>query len=72
MGSAGVALGTISATFFIAGKDIIHQQFLLNRMANSAIDIYAMACVLSRCSRSLNAGVESARHEELMTKVYLG
>ncbi len=40
-------------------------------MANSAIDIYAMACVLSRCSRSLNAGVESARHEELMTKVYL-
>ena len=70
--SAWVALGTISATFFIAGKDIIHQQFLLNRMANSAIDIYAMACVLSRCSRSLNAGVESARHEELMTKVYLG
>ncbi len=32
----------------VAGKNIIHQQFLLNRLANSAIDIYAMACIISR------------------------
>ncbi len=58
-----------ASLFFFAGKDVIHQQFILNRIANAAIDIYAMACIISRCSRSLNNGVESAMHEELMTKV---
>jgi len=52
------------------GKNIIHEQFLLNRVANSAIDIYAMTCVLSRCTKSLNEGLESAHHEEMMTKVW--
>lgn len=33
------------------------------------MDIYSMVCILSRCTGSLEAGLTSARHEELMTKV---
>merc|ERR1712110_712981 len=52
------------------GKHIINEQFLLNRLAQSAIDIYVSTCMVSRCSQSLNNNLSSARHEELMTKVY--
>merc|ERR1711962_1213877 len=52
------------------GKHIINEQFLLNRLAQSAIDIYISSCVMSRCSKSLNENLSSARHEEIMTKVY--
>jgi very long chain acyl-CoA dehydrogenase len=52
------------------GKGIINEQFLLNRLANATIDLYANSCVLSRCTKSLNEGIESAYHEEMMTKVW--
>merc|ERR1711872_534329 len=52
------------------GKNIINEQFLLNRLANATIDIYASSCVLARCSKSLNEGVESAHHEEMMAKLW--
>merc|ERR1719373_1078788 len=52
------------------GKSIINEQFILNRLANATIDIYANTCVLSRCSKSLNDGVESAHHEEMLAKVW--
>jgi len=45
------------------------EQFLLNRLANSAIDIYAMVVVLSRASRALEQNLLSARHESMLTKV---
>merc|ERR1712223_1020305 len=51
------------------GKNIINEQFLLNRPA-AAIDIYVTACMLSRCSQSLNDGLPSAMHEELLTKAF--
>merc|ERR1712198_230810 len=53
------------------GKHIINEQFLLNRLAQSAIDIYISSCVMSRCSKSLTENLSSARHEELMTKVFV-
>ena len=53
------------------GKHIINEQFLLNRLAQSAIDIYVSTCMVSRCSQSLHNNLSSARHEELMTKVSL-
>jgi len=53
------------------GKGIINEQFILNRLANATIDIYANSCVLARCTKSLNEGVESAHHEEMMTKVWV-
>lgn len=52
------------------GKHIINEQFLLNRLAQPAIDIYISSCMMSRCSRSLSENLVSARHEELMTKVF--
>merc|ERR1739842_99390 len=51
-------------------KNIINEQFLLNRLAAAAIDIYVTACMLSRCSQSLNEGLPSAMHEELLTKAF--
>jgi len=42
---------------------------MLNRLANAAIDIYAMVVVLSRASRSLEQNLVSARHESMLTKV---
>uniref|UniRef100_A0A646QHH3 Very long-chain specific acyl-CoA dehydrogenase, mitochondrial n=1 Tax=Hemiscolopendra marginata TaxID=943146 RepID=A0A646QHH3_9MYRI len=52
------------------GKNIIDQQFLLKRLADAAIDIYAMVAVLSRATRSLNKNQISAAHEELLVKVW--
>merc|ERR1719242_1452035 len=57
------ALGsTIEKVLIKHGKDIINEQFILNRIAN--------ATVLSRCTKSLVEGVESAHHEQLMTEAW--
>merc|ERR1711892_842951 len=61
---------TVEKVLIKHGKGIINEQFVLNRLANATIDIYANSCVLSRCSKSLNEGIESAHHEEMMTKVW--
>merc|ERR1719373_840373 len=61
---------TIEKILIKHGKDIINEQFILNRLANAAIDIYANTCVLSRCTKSLVEGLESAHHEEMMTKIW--
>jgi len=42
---------------------------LLNRLANSAVDIYSMVVVLSRASRALEQNLVSARHESMLAKV---
>lgn len=52
------------------GKKITNEQFLLKRVADSAIDIYGMVSVLSRASRSLKEGHSSADHEATITKVF--
>lgn len=52
------------------GKNIIEQQFVLSRLADCAIDIYAMACVLSRCTRSIKLNLSSVEHERLMTHAW--
>jgi hypothetical protein len=61
--------GAIEKLLIKHGKHIIHEQFLLKRIGDATIDIYAMVSVLSKCTMSLNQGSVSARHEELMTKV---
>lgn len=50
-------------------KNIIHEQFLLNRLANSAIDIYTSLVVLSRATRSLKQNLSSATHEKNMVEI---
>jgi len=52
------------------GKSIIEEQFLLNRLADAAIDTYSMAVVLARASKALNANLPSAQHEQLMARVW--
>jgi len=61
---------TVEKVLIKHGKDIINEQFLLSRLANATIDIYASTCMLSRCTKSLTEGLESAHQEELMTKVW--
>uniref|UniRef100_A0A2K6FV09 Very long-chain specific acyl-CoA dehydrogenase, mitochondrial n=1 Tax=Propithecus coquereli TaxID=379532 RepID=A0A2K6FV09_PROCO len=47
-------------------KGIVNEQFLLQRLADGAIDLYAMVVVLSRASRSLSEGHSTAQHEKML------
>lgn len=53
------------------GKSIVNEQYILNRLANSAMDIFASACVTSRASGSLNLGLPTANHEKLMAETFV-
>ncbi|XP_067113033.1 very long-chain specific acyl-CoA dehydrogenase, mitochondrial-like [Osmerus mordax] len=48
------------------GKKIIDEQFVLKRVADGAIDLYAMVVVLSRASRSLSNSLPTAQHEKML------
>lgn len=61
---------TVESLLIKYGKGIIEEQFLLKLLADSAIDIYAMASCLSRASRTLDLGLDSAEHEKLMTETW--
>lgn len=52
------------------GKKIIDEQFVLKRVADCAIDLYAMVVVLSRASRSLSQGHSSAQHEKMLCETW--
>ncbi|MCJ8731435.1 hypothetical protein PDJAM_G00199600 [Pangasius djambal] len=52
------------------GKRIIDEQFVLKRVADCAIDLYAMVVVLSRASRSLSQGHSSAQHEKMLCETW--
>ncbi|XP_066248882.1 very long-chain specific acyl-CoA dehydrogenase, mitochondrial [Euwallacea similis] len=52
------------------GKSIVNEQFILNRIANSVFDIYGSMVSLSRASRALKEGSESAAHEKLMAEAW--
>lgn len=61
---------TIESLLVKHGKDIVNQQSVLSRVADMAIDTYAMVVVLSRATRSIQQNVESADHEVLMTNAW--
>ncbi|XP_054609444.1 very long-chain specific acyl-CoA dehydrogenase, mitochondrial [Dunckerocampus dactyliophorus] len=52
------------------GKKIIDEQFVLQRVADCAIDIYTMVVVLARASRSLSQGHPSAQHEKVLCETW--
>eukprot|EP01135_Chromosphaera_perkinsii_P001543 Nk52_evm13s207 gene=Nk52_evmTU13s207 len=52
------------------GKNIIHQQQVCKRVADSAIDLFAMAAVTSRASMALENSTENASHEKLLAETY--
>jgi len=47
-------------------KDIIHQGFILNRLADMAIDLFGMAAVISRVDGLLKDKGESGASRELL------
>jgi len=50
------------------GKEIVHEQMLLKRMADVAIHLYAMTAVLSRATDSKKNGIETADDEILLAR----
>lgn len=52
------------------GKRIVDEQFILHRISDAAIDLYAMIVVLSRSSRSLSGGLPSSAHEKILCDVW--
>uniref|UniRef100_A0A1A9V0U2 ACAD9/ACADV-like C-terminal domain-containing protein n=1 Tax=Glossina austeni TaxID=7395 RepID=A0A1A9V0U2_GLOAU len=52
------------------GKGIIGEQCILNRLADSAVDIYAAIVTLSRASRAVRQNIPSAEHELNLTKAW--
>ncbi|XP_012252201.1 very long-chain specific acyl-CoA dehydrogenase, mitochondrial [Athalia rosae] len=52
------------------GRGVVEEQFILNRYAQVAIDIYTMATVLSRATMSLNKNLPTAAHELAMTQAW--
>ena len=56
--------------FVIICVNVSDEQFLLNRVADSTIDIFAMASILSRASRSISRGDASAQYETNIVTVF--
>ncbi|XP_063786720.1 very long-chain specific acyl-CoA dehydrogenase, mitochondrial isoform X3 [Pseudophryne corroboree] len=52
------------------GNRIVDEQFVLQRIADCAIDLYAMIVVLSRSSRSLSQGLPTAVHEKILCDIW--
>ncbi|CAG9816857.1 unnamed protein product [Phaedon cochleariae] len=52
------------------GKNIVNEQFILNRLASATFDIYTSAVVLSRASQALKENSETANHERLMAEAW--
>jgi len=51
-------------------RAITEQQFPLQRIANCAIDLYAMAAVMSRATRSATLGLAGHQHERLLAQTF--
>jgi alkylation response protein AidB-like acyl-CoA dehydrogenase len=52
------------------GKSIIDEQMILERLADVAIDLYAMVAVVARATRALEQGRPAAAHEALLASVF--
>jgi very long chain acyl-CoA dehydrogenase len=61
---------TIERVLIKHGKKIAEEQFVVNRIAQSTIDVYAMFVVLSRASRSINNKSASAEHEANIVNLF--
>lgn len=61
---------TIERVLIKYGKRITDEQFVVNRIAQSTVDIYAMFVVLSRASRSINLKYPSSEHEANLANLF--
>jgi hypothetical protein len=51
------------------GKEVSTKQMDLRRVADVAIDLFAMAAVLSRSSRAYCIGLQNAEHEVIILPI---
>ncbi|KAK0179964.1 hypothetical protein PV327_005656 [Microctonus hyperodae] len=61
---------TVEGCLIKYGRGIVDEQFILNRLAQSAIDTYTSAVVLSRASKAMNEKTPTAEHEMVMAKTW--
>lgn len=61
---------TVEQVLIKYGKRITDEQYVVNRIAQSTIDIYGMFVVLSRASRSINLKYSSAEHEASLANMF--
>ncbi|XP_058043513.1 very long-chain specific acyl-CoA dehydrogenase, mitochondrial-like isoform X2 [Ahaetulla prasina] len=61
---------TIESLLLKYGAEVTDKQFHLRRIADAAIDTYAMAVALSRASRALSLGQPTAQHEKLLCQTW--
>ncbi|KAL5285200.1 ACADVL family protein [Megaselia abdita] len=61
---------SVEALLIKYNKNIINEQFLLNCLANSAIDIYGSVVCLSRATRAVDQKLPTADHEVSLTKAW--
>lgn len=61
---------SIESSLIKYGKGIVEQQFVLNRIAQAAVDIYTMVVVLSRATRSHKLNLPTTDVEIAMTQVW--
>ncbi|XP_018332281.1 very long-chain specific acyl-CoA dehydrogenase, mitochondrial [Agrilus planipennis] len=62
---------TVESTLIKYGKGIVNEQFILNRLANAAIDIYTSTAAISRASYSASKNLESADFEKLLAQTWI-
>eukprot|EP00297_Palpitomonas_bilix_P002825 CAMPEP_0113876012 /NCGR_PEP_ID=MMETSP0780_2-20120614/5252_1 /TAXON_ID=652834 /ORGANISM="Palpitomonas bilix" /LENGTH=639 /DNA_ID=CAMNT_0000862047 /DNA_START=126 /DNA_END=2045 /DNA_ORIENTATION=+ /assembly_acc=CAM_ASM_000599 len=67
---AAVFQHNIEAILKIHGKKVVDQQLLLKRVADQAIDLYGMLCVISRATRTSKANGPTAKHEARLCNLY--
>ncbi|XP_029140832.1 very long-chain specific acyl-CoA dehydrogenase, mitochondrial-like [Protobothrops mucrosquamatus] len=61
---------TIESLLLKYGAAVTDKQFHLRRVADAAIDTYAMAVAVSRASRALSLGQPTAQHEKLLCQTW--
>lgn len=52
------------------GKNIVHEQYILNRLANAIMDIYGMTVAVSRASRALKENYPTAGLEKTLAQAF--
>lgn len=62
---------TIEMVLIKYGKGIVNEQFVLNRLASAAFDIYSSAVCLSRATAAFKNNYPSANNEKLMTEAWV-
>jgi len=63
-------VSSVRLALFRHREKIIDEQLILRRLADSAIDIYSTAAVISRTAHAFQAGFDTASHEALLARAF--